>query len=65
MFLRWLLTPSGFEGPDYIELTDWVEEEGWYYGNMFFSQDGERLIVIEKQDLKCMILTGVVEKLNK
>ncbi|MCB9021378.1 MAG: hypothetical protein H6548_04595 [Chitinophagales bacterium] len=48
MFLRWLLTPSGFEGPDYLELTDWVEEEGWYYGNMFFSQDGERLIVIEK-----------------
>ena len=36
-FLRWLLKPEGFEGPDYIELTDWVEEEGWQFVNMFFS----------------------------
>ena len=48
MFLRWLLTPSGFEGPDYIELTDWVEEDTYYFGNMFFSQNGDRLIVIEE-----------------
>ncbi|MCB9020139.1 MAG: hypothetical protein H6546_07405 [Chitinophagales bacterium] len=47
-FQKWLLTPSGFEGPDYIELTDWVEEETYYFGNMFFSQNGDRLIVIEE-----------------
>ena len=47
-FLRWLLKPEGFEGPDYIELTDWVEEEGWQFGNMFFSQDGKQLIVLER-----------------
>ncbi len=47
-FQKWLLTPSGFQGPDYIELSDWVEEEGYQFGNMFFSQNGDRLIVIEE-----------------
>lgn len=48
-FLRWLLNPNGFEGPDYVELSDWVEEMNYQHGNMIFSQSGERLAVVEQQ----------------
>jgi hypothetical protein len=47
-FIRWLLTPAGFSAPVYLLLDDWIEEENGQFGNMFFSQSGDRLVVIER-----------------
>ena len=47
IFSKVAVHPSGFQGPDYIELSDWVEG-GYQFGNMFFNQNGDRLIVIEE-----------------